>query len=272
MLSVFKMNRVGSRKAVKLLMGIGMGLGAASMAHGQVLFTTTSDFTGWSASGKGSAVAPSTAFDSDGSTTNGLGNDPGNSGATLNAGATSPGGSLDIKPDGTALGFNTLAFSPGEGFNSGFMSAIDPGSVPAFSAASNFGPGSTVATSGTLLLTYSVPTFSAGGPANGGFYELGLVFNYDNGFNFLFNPTNGGVSGPAVDGFQTFTESIPYSINAGSLSFFAMGIAVNADSNAIPSSDIFVDNIAVAPVPEPVSAGLLCTGFSMLAFRRRRRA
>jgi hypothetical protein len=272
-------NRIGKRQ-LKVILGLaaGIGLGATSYAHAQNvepgedgvdLFTTTSDFTGWSpdTNGKGVATASSTAYDWDLDTVNGLGNNPGNSGGSINPGGISPAGALQITANGN-MGFSSLAFSPGEAYNPFFMTAIDPGSTAAFQPP-GFSTGNTVAHSGTLLLTYSVPTFSAGGPGNGGYYELGLIFNYDNNFNFLYGP-NGGVNDGTVDGYTTFTETIPYTINPTSLSFFNLGIAVNADGAATPSSPIYVDDIELQSVPEPASIGMLGAGLTLLTFRRRK--
>jgi hypothetical protein len=241
-------------------------LGLASYAHGQILFTTVSDFTDWSASGDATAVAASTAYDFDGGTTNGLGNNPGNNSASINAGGASTGGSLQVMT--TTLGYNYLAFSPSESYNQSFMSAIDPGSIAAYTAASDYGLGTTVPYSGDLYFVYTVPTFSALS-----YYEFGLDLAY-NGDGYYNPQFANGVSDGTIDGLSTYTVTIPYTIVGASLQGFSIGIVDNA--NATASSPFYFDDISLSPpvaaVPEPATLGMLGTGVTMLMFRRQRQS
>jgi hypothetical protein len=244
-------------------------------ARATVLFTTSSDFTGWSPATASSVaintVGPSTN-DVDGSTTNGAGNDPGNSGGTLGAGQTSPGGSLQMTWNATVGNFNSLATAPGEVFNPAFMAAIDPGSTTAFQPPA-FTSGATVAFSGTIQMVYSIPDNNA--PTNG-FFELGVDLAYNaNGFFQTFFPTST-VSLPSVNGLTLVQATIPYTITgtaaAPDLTGFGFGIEYN--SNFAPTQPIFVDSIQVVPnaaAPEPASLGCLAIG-SVLMLRRRRHA
>jgi hypothetical protein len=257
-----------SNKRLQLLLGIGIGLGLTTFAHGQAIFTTVSDFTGWTASAPATAVTASTAWDYDGSTTNGLGNNPGNSGSSINVGGTSTGGSLQITAS-TNLGFSELAFSPGEAYNNSFMQAFDPGSTTAFSAASSFGPGSTVAYSGTIYLVYTIPTISSGS-----FDQIGINLDYpaDGFYQALFGSD---VSDGTVNGLTTFTATIPYTVTAGAGNLSNLQLAIQSNSNEVPTSPFFVDDISFSPpvqasMPEPATLGVLGTGLSMLMLRRRR--
>jgi hypothetical protein len=221
---------------------------APARAQSTMLFTTSSDFTGWTGGNDGNAnpitAASSTAYDFDGSTVNGAGNNPGNSGSSINVGGSSTGGSLQLTDTesnnpGSSLGYSTLAYSPGEAYNSAFMTAIDPGSTAAYSAASSYGPGTTLAYSGTLQLTYTVPTISAGS-----YLQVGVNLAYDgDGYYGTFFPTASAASDGTVDGLHTYTETIPYSINAGALNGFGLGIQTNTDY--VPTSPFYVDSIEV---------------------------
>lgn len=254
------------RRAVwRRAMGLG-GVGLLSLiaapAHGNItLFTTTSDFTGWSSG------APSAAYDFDGSTVNGAGNNPGNSGSSINVGGSSPGGSLQLT-ESSSLGYSELSFSPGEAYNNAFMSAIDPGSITAYSAASGFGPGSTAAYSGTILLTYTVPTISSGT-----YEQIGVNLDYPAGgyYSPFFGPA---VSDGTVDGLPTFTATIPYTVIAGAATLTNFQLAIQSNSDYVPTSPFYVDDIQVvtAPVPEPASVvGIIgMTACSALCRRRKR--
>jgi hypothetical protein len=113
----------------KITWMIAVGCGASLLgtaAHAAMLFTTSSDFTGWAADTATNTAGPSTTFDYDANTTNGAGNNPGNSGSTLGAGQTSAGGSLQTSWSSAVGNYGTLTYSPSEHFNPSFMAAIDP--------------------------------------------------------------------------------------------------------------------------------------------------
>ena len=241
-----------------------------AQARATVLFTTSSDFTGWTPNTGTNTAAASTTIDVDGATINGAGNDPGNSGGTLFAGQTSTGGSLQMTWSPAVGNFGVLAFAPGEAFNPGFMAAIDPGSVAAFQAPA-FGPGSTATFSGTLQMIYSIPDNNAGA---GGFFQLGddLAYNAD-GFFQTFFPSNT-TNLASVGGLTLVQATIPYTItgSASGPDFTGFGFGIAYNSNFAPTQPIFVDSISVVSTPEPASLSLLAGAMSLLTLRRRRHA
>lgn len=248
-------------KAILGLVG-GLSLLAGSHAFGQAVFTTQSDFTGWTPVSPGTASTASGAtFDYDGSTTNGTGN-------LTAVGGTSTGGSLLVTFN--SMAFSELAQDPANlAVNNSFMQSWDPGSVTAFSPASGFGPGSTVAYSGTIYMVWTQPS-----AFNGNFIQMGLNFDYAAG-GFYSPQLGNSVSDGTVDGQTTFTDTIPYTVSAGAgnLSNLQFLIQTNSDST-IPGS-MFIDDISFSPpveavVPEPATLGILGAGLTMLMVRRRR--
>jgi hypothetical protein len=237
---------------------LGLALMIASSASAQMLYTTTSDFAGWTANSPATSATPSVTYDYDGSTTNGNGNNPGNTGASINPGGTSAGGSLALTT--TGMGYGTLAYSPGEAYSTSFMHTIDPGSLAAYSAESGYGNGTTTAYSGTMQITYTSPTITSGA-----YYQIGAFIKYDgHNYNPVF-PSSVADDG-IVDGVQTYTATIPYTIDAGSLSYCDFEIFSNSNSSAQTTFNI--DDITV--LPEPASIGIVALG--ALGLIRRRRA
>jgi hypothetical protein len=247
---------------------VGLGVLAAT-SRAAVLFTTSSDFTGWGLGGTATdSTVTTSALDFDGGTINGAGNNPGNSGSTLGAGQTSTGGSLQLTWGPNTGNFNVIAFAPGEAFNPSFMAAIDPGSIPAFTPQTGFGPGATAPFSGTLQMIYSIPDNNAG---QNGFFQLGVDLAYDaDGFFQTFFPSST-VTLPSANGQTLVLATIPYTITAGSLNGFGFGIAYN--SNFAPTQPFFIDSIStVDATPEPASLSCIGAAIGVLLMRRRRAA
>jgi len=250
-------------KAILGLVG-GFSLLLGSHALGQAVFTTQSDFTGWTPVSPGtSATASGGTFDYDGSTTNGLGN--------LSApGGTSTGGSLLVAFN--SMGFSELAEDPANlAVNNTFMQDWDPGSITAFSPASGFGAGSTVAYSGTIYMVWTQPT-----AFNGGFIQMGLNFDYAAG-GFYSPQLGNSVSDGTVDGQTTFTDTIPYTVDAGAGNLSNLQFLIQSNSNSTLPGSMYIDDISFSPpvaaaVPEPATLGTLGAGLTMLLIRRRRRA
>jgi hypothetical protein len=148
------------------------GISANQLYADITLFTTQSDFTGWSGS-PNFTVAP-TATDLDGSAANGLGN---------TGGAATPGGLSLSWNSGT---FDYI-FSQGEAGNPAFLSALG--------------------TTGTVFIDYTTPP-----PGMGNYFQLALVLNYTGAFDQIFPTggavnLGGGVSEQAI----SYTLSNPAS-------------------------------------------------------------
>ena len=220
--------------------GFGLAIFSPGQAHGQVLFSTQQDFSGWgdNSSGANFVIAPVATPDSESSNVNGLGNTSSAGGA-----GTAGSGQVTWMPPAGSYGF---FYGPGEQGNAGFMSAIDPGS----------GGGNLVSYSGTILVDSTTP------PAgSGNYFSLGIVLNYSSNFGQFFGSAS---ATPNASGFYTYT--IPYTINAVSgLSYFQPGLIYNSNDTGTPFN---IDNIRMAP--EPASLGLVALG--ALGMIRRRRA
>jgi hypothetical protein len=239
---------------------------AAVPARGNImLFTTASDFTGWTSGNATPAV--STSYDADGVTINGAGNNPGNSGGSINVGGASPGASMQLT-DNSTLGYSILASSAGEAYSQAFMSAVDPGSIAAYSPASGFGNGTLVPVSGTITMTYTAPNFVPG--TSGAYFQFGVFFNdqQDGYYHPLLSSST--VDDGIIDGVDTFTATIPYSFNGGT--FNNLNMSIFSNSNETLASPIYVDSIQVvtAPVPEPASAAGIMMAAGVLLKRRRK--
>ena len=232
-------------------LSVGAGAFLLQNTSAQVLFTTYDDFAGWSGS-IGTTAGQSTAWDFDGSTINGLGNNG-------NAGGAGTAGSLSIvgPPTGT---WTDVAWSPGEAWLPLFMHAVDPGSLASWNAEAGYGPGTTVAYSGMIQMTYTFPDNEGGS-----YFQLGIAFNYDGNWNAFFGSS---IAYSSVNGQNTTTVDIPYTINGvnAGLTYFNMGIMYNSDY--APVLPFYVDQIQIAP--EPSSLALFGLGALGLAWLRRR--
>jgi hypothetical protein len=250
----------------KMMLGVAAGLaflgGSKAMSQTTPLFTTVQDFTGWS-NGGGSPVAsfgPSTAYDADGSSVNGLGN------TTTPGGAGTP-GSMQINTGGNAIGYIYTVFSTNL-FGTPAISALDPGASGA----------GTVAYSGTLYMTYTAPSFV--GPD--AYYNVGVDFAYagDGFYGPQFNTSN--INDGVIDGLQTYTAVIPYTLVASTGTAMTLSPFLNAGTYGSGVSGVsnvmntpwYVDEFAVptSQVPEPATISVLGAGLTMLTLRRRRQA
>jgi hypothetical protein len=231
----------------------------AAQAANVNLFNTQEDFTGWT-NGGGSPVSTwgPNATDYDGVTLNGIGN-------TTAPAAPGTAGSLQLNTGSNAIGYTFTAFSPNELNNAGFMSAFDPGTTP----------GNTVAYSGTLYLTYSVPAFVG----TQVYYQVGVDISYPgNSYYGLFFES--ALSSPTtVNGVSWVTATIPYSLVASSGGSLTISPSFNAGvygtgvagTDNVLTGPIYFDNFQVpsAVTPEPASiAGAAL--FSLCLTRRRR--
>lgn len=228
------------RSVLTSLVIFGAFLAVTNVSIAQVLFTTQEDFTGWSDNSGGSNFTKTTtAFSTDGSTTNGLGN-------TTAAGGSGTLGSMTVTRAGA--GNYGFFYSAGEQDNAGFLAAL--GTV-------NTGAGYTASGNKTIEMDF-VPA------AGGTYFGLGIVLNYNSNFGQFF------AVGSPVDHGTYMTQDIDISINAtGSSNYFQFGLIWNSDAPS--GSSFIVDNIRV--VPEPASLGLLglgACGLIGMAIRRRR--
>ncbi|NNM85752.1 MAG: PEP-CTERM sorting domain-containing protein [Phycisphaerales bacterium] len=222
-----------ARGATVLCLGAALMTASSANANVTELFTTQQDFatSGWSGGSALTTAAVATP-DSDGATTNGLGNNSA-------AGGTGTAGALQVTV--ATLGYDALG-GPGENNNSAFLAAL--------------------AGASTLTADYTLPTGTTTST-----FSLQLLFNYPSNY-VAISPTS--VSATAnANGFYTATYTLPAglpSAPSSGLYYFQLGFILPFDS---PVGQTFtIDNIAVSP--EPASLGLLVlAGSSMVLLGRR---
>ncbi len=230
------------------------------------LLTTADDFNNAGTStGNGSTVTVLSGFSLDNNNINGLNNSaaPGGAGTA---------GALAIQfPSGPTYNYSEWVAGVGiSSWEEPLINAIDPGSIGSYNSYSSYGPGTLVAYSGNLSLTYSVPDNEGGS-----YFQLGITLNYDNNYGTFWteNPTYLGmvtVPGSILGPQSVYQATIPYTINATSLTYFQMGIAYNSDYD--PVDPFVIDDIEVQAIPEPGTMALVgmgALGFAFLARRRR---
>jgi len=221
----------------KLLIAIGTLALVLQNAPAQTLFTTENDFTGWS--GTGFTATSTSSVDLDGGTINGLGN-------TTAAGATGTAGSLSLT---WGSGTYDNIDSPGEQGNAAFLSALEQAST----------------------LTYEYTTPPAG---TGSYFQLGLVLNYQGGFDQLFPASTANLGGGVTEATFNFsteasTLTAAQSTDGGSFSYFQLGVIYNSNYNT--DTPFTLDDIAVTPAPEPGMMELFGLGvLGLMKFARRR--
>jgi hypothetical protein len=225
------------------LAAAGAILGFTSRASAQVLYSTTDDFASFS-----SGTVSSSYYSVSGSL-NGIAN-------SSNPGGAGGIGSLQFAAPG---GYNvdTLGF-PGQ--TAASFTALSPGSTRPYSAESGYGPGSMLATSGTITFDLYTGNLTS-------WNSWGIHLNYSDHYdNFWASST---INFTGADGNTWEEVVVPYTTGAvSSLGYFGMSIASNSDS-AIAGETVYIDNIQFlepAPVPEPgVSALAVMGGIGMLA-------
>jgi hypothetical protein len=122
-----------------------------------------------------------------------------------------------------------------------------------------------------MYMVYTAPA-----AFNGTYLQMGVNLDYpaDGYYQMFFGSS---VSDGTVDGLTTYTDTIPYTITAGSGNLTNFQLAIASNSNSSVAGTMYVDDISLsppvqAPVPEPATLGILGAGLSMLTLRRRHKA
>jgi hypothetical protein len=251
-----------SKKGLALAALASGALFTATQANAQLttLYTTQQDFTGWT-NGGGSPVTtwgPTGTYDADGSSVNGVGNNTA-------AGAAGTPGALQINTGSNGIGYVYTVFSPNLSSNTAALAQVDPGFVAG---------GGLVAASSTMYMTYTNPSMV--GPD--AYVQVGVDLSYAPNYYNIYFPTST-INDGVIDGLQTYTAVIPYSVTAGTGTGFSIspffnagvyGSGVSGVSNVL-TGPFYVDNFQVTAqaVPEPATIGLLGVASTLLLARRR---
>lgn len=230
-----------------ILLSIGLLGCLVQGATAQALYSTTDDFAQFN----GGAGVVNNLYYSVSSTVNGIGNgsNPGGDGGV---------GSLQLTAAGGWNGW--LAGSDFPGPTAASFAALNPGGSRPWSPESGFGPGTFLATSGTITFDLYLGNFTD-------WSQFGINFNYNGYWGPQWAASATDFTG--ADG-RTWTRiEVPYTINAtAGVTYFGMALAHNA--GAIGGQTFYVDNIQIVTVPEPGMAALMGLGLSVLVgFRRR---
>lgn len=211
-------------------------------------FSTPSSSSGWS----GNTTAPSSAWDSDGSTVNGTANaSPGGAGTA---------GSIEFVPSGSGpLGWTYL----GELYIGSFATAkvtLDPSYVDAGTIYQG--------ANGTITMVYTLPDNALGGAAT--YFQPMIGFNASWGWS-LYGPASTSSLG-IVNGKDTYQATFSYSIpaNAGG---WGVNLMLGADTDYAPIEPFYYDNIVVTEatvIPEPTTMALFGMGALTVGFLARR--
>lgn len=178
------------------------------------LYTTTSDFTGWTSEG-GFTNVMATNLDLDGSVTNGLGN--------LTA-PGAPGTAASLQIQHVTTNFGVASFAPYEETNANFITALTNASV--------------------LTFDYTTPT-----QGTGTYFQAGIVVDCQGRYDQLFptatsSPTTG-VTRASIDWISEAQALVATNVaNGGTFTYFRIGVIWNSDYD--PGTTPFqVDNFIV---------------------------
>ncbi|HUJ08617.1 MAG TPA: proprotein convertase P-domain-containing protein [Verrucomicrobiae bacterium] len=200
------------------------------------LYTTTSDFTGWSTEAGFTNVGP-TNLDLDGNVTNGVGN-------LTSPGSAGTGGSLQIVH--FTNDFGVMSFAPYEQSNTAFVAALLNASAVTFD--------------------YTTPVVGTGV-----YFQAGIAVDYDGHYDQLF-PTatttvSGSVTRASID-WVSEAQALAAQYAAGTDSFGYVRIGILWNSDYGPDTTPFqIDNITAITNPPaayiiPASSNLVSEGCS----------